>query len=170
MKVSVAVTHKQGLIVGARSFSGNPWDGHTLAEQIEQSTILLEDIGVKPKQVVVDLGYRGKEVDAANPGVQIIHRGRYKTMSQHERQLLKRRQAVEPAIGHLKADYRMNRCWLKGSLGDALHALSCAVGYNLRWLMRAVVRLGLRGLLLCLYWLAYGACLAVKKPTPVRVC
>jgi len=48
VKVSVAVTHKQGLMVGARSFPGNPWDGHTLAEQIEQSTILLEDIGVKP--------------------------------------------------------------------------------------------------------------------------
>ena len=41
VKVSVAVTHKQGLMVGARSFPGNPWDGHTLAEQIEQSTILL---------------------------------------------------------------------------------------------------------------------------------
>ena len=169
VKVSVAVTHKQGLPVSARSFPGNPWDGHTLAEQIEQSTILLEDIGVKPRQVV-DLGYRGKEVDAANPGVEIIHRGRYKTMSENERQLLKRRQAVEPAIGHLKADYRMNRCWLKGSMGDALHALSCAVGYNLRWLIRAVVRLGLRGLLLCLSWLAYSARLAIKNPTPVRVC
>ena len=41
VKVSVAITHKQGLMVGARSFPGNPWDGHTLAEQIEQSTILL---------------------------------------------------------------------------------------------------------------------------------
>jgi IS5 family transposase len=170
VKVSVAVTHKQGLLVGVRSFPGNPWDGHTLAEQIEQSTILLEDTGVKPKQLVVDLGYRGKEVDAANPGVEIIHRGRYKTMGKHERQLLKRRQAVEPAIGHLKADGRMNRCWLKGSMGDALHALSCAVGYNLRWLMRAVVRLGLRGLLLCLSWLAWVARLAGKKPTPIPVC
>jgi IS5 family transposase len=55
-------------------------------------------------------------------------------------------------------------------MGDALHALSCAVGYNLRWLMRAVVRLGLRGLLLCLSWLAYGARLAGKKPTPIPVC
>jgi hypothetical protein len=42
----------------------------------------------------------------------------------------------------------MNRCWLKGEVGDALHTLSCAAGYNLRWLMRAVVRLGLKGLLL----------------------
>jgi IS5 family transposase len=162
VKVSVAITHKQGLIVGARSFPGNPWDGHTLAEQIEQSTILLEDIGVKPRQVVVDLGYRGKDVDAANPGVEIIHRGRYKTMSQHERQLLKRRQAVEPAIGHLKADCRMNRCWLKGSMGDALHALSCAVGYNLRWLMRAVVRLGLTGFLFALLLTRWMASLASR--------
>ena len=37
----------------------------------------------------------------------------------------------------------MDRCWLKGQLGDALHAVLCAVGYNLRWLMRAMVRLRL---------------------------
>ncbi len=163
VKVSVAVTHKQGLMVGARSFPGNPWDGHTLAEQIEQSTILLEDIGVKPKQVVVDLGYRGKDVDAANPQVQIIHRGRYKSMSEHERKLLKRRQAVEPAIGHLKADHRMNRCWLKGAIGDALHALSCAVGYNVRWLMRAVLRLGLKGFLLAFALVRWVASMAVRR-------
>ena len=55
----------------------------------------------------------------------------------------------------------MQRCWLQGETGDALHALCCAIGYNLRWLMRAVVRLGLKGLLLCLFWLAYGARLAL---------
>ena len=32
----------------------------------------------------------------------------------------------------------MDRCWLKGALGDALHAISCAAGYNIRWLMRAI--------------------------------
>jgi IS5 family transposase len=52
---------------------------------------------------------------------------------------------VEPVIGHLKADHRMNRCHLGGSLGDVLHTVLCAVGYNLRWLMRAVLRLGLTG-------------------------
>ena len=51
------------------------------------------------------------------------------------------RQAVEPAIGHLKTDHRMDRCWLQGAVGDALHAVSCAAGYNLRWLMRAITRL-----------------------------
>jgi transposase, IS5 family len=59
--------------------------------------------------VVVDLGYRG--VNADNPGVQIIHRGRYRALSAHEKRLLKRRQAIEAAMGHTKADRRMDRCW-----------------------------------------------------------
>ena len=50
---------------------------------------------------------------------------------------------MEPAIGHLKSDHRLDRCWLKGALGDALHAISCAAGYNLRWLLRAIARLGI---------------------------
>ncbi len=141
VKVGVAVTHKQGLVVGARSFTGNPYDGHTLAEQLEQVRILTEDTGADPKQVVVDLGFRG--VDAANPGVQIIHRGRSKSLTDQQRRWLKRRQAVEPAIGHLKHDNGMDRCWLQGATGDAR-----AAGYNIRWLLRAIVRLGLKGLLL----------------------
>lgn len=92
---------------------------------------------------MADLGFRGNEVDADNPRVQIIHRGRYKSLSKQERGWLKRRQAVEPAIGHLKSDHRLDHCWLKGALGDALHAVSCAAGYNLRCLMRAVARLGI---------------------------
>jgi transposase, IS5 family len=140
VKVSLAVTHKQGLMVGARSFPGNPYDGHILAAQLEQTTNLLQDLGRSPTQAIVDLGFRG--VDADNPGVQIIHRGRYKTLTSQQRRWLKRRQAIEPMIGHTKSDNRMDRCWLQGALGDALHALSCAAGYNIRWLMRAIARLG----------------------------
>jgi IS5 family transposase len=146
VKTSVAATHKSGLVVGARTFPGNPYDGHILREQIEQTTILLEDIGVAPKQAVVDLGFRG--VDEDNPGIEIIHRGKYQSLTAVQRRWLKRRQAIEPMIGHLKADHRMDRCWLRGEVGDALHAVLCGAGYNLRWLMRAVQRLGLKALLL----------------------
>ena len=66
----------------------------------------------------------------------------------------RRRQAVESAIGHLKSDNRMDRCWLQGSLGDALHTLGCAAGYNLRWLLRAIARLGIRAVFLRLMWAA----------------
>jgi IS5 family transposase len=145
VKTSLAVTHKNGLMVGARTFPGNPYDGHVLNQQLEQTTILLEDTGKAPKEVIVDLGYRG--VDKDNPGVQIIHRGKYKSLTRQQRRWLRRRQAIEPAIGHLKSDHRMDRCWLQGELGDALHAVLCAAGYNLRWLMRAMVRLGRKALL-----------------------
>ena len=147
----MAVTHKSGLMVGARSFPGNPYDGHTLAEQLEQVRNLYQDIGVQPKIAVVDLGYRG--VDADNPGVEIIHRGKFKSLSAAQRRWLKRRQAIEPAIGHAKADHRMDRCWLQGAMGDALHALSCALGYNIRWLMRAL-QAKARKALLCLLQMA----------------
>ena len=144
VKASLAVTHKSGLMVGARTFPGNPYDGHVLNQQLEQISILLEGTGKVPKQVVVDLGYRG--VDQDNPGVEIIHRGKDRSLTRPQRRWLKRRQAIEPAIGHLKSDNRMDRCWLQGTTGDALHAVLCAAGYNLRWLLRAMVRLGLKAL------------------------
>lgn len=156
VKVSLVVTHRQGLMVGARSFPGNTYDGHVLSAQLEQTTNLLQDLGRSPRQVVVDLGYRG--VDEDNPGVQISHCGKYKSLTDHEKRLLKRRQAIEPLIGHTKAGHRMDRCWLQGVTGDALHALSCAAGYNIGWLLRAIVRLGLAGLLCALS--AVFACLA----------
>jgi IS5 family transposase len=147
VKVGLAMTLKGNLIVGARSFPGNPYDGHTMHEQIEQSAILMQGLGVKPEVVYADLGYRG--VDKDNPAIEIKHRGKDKRLTDEERRLLKRRQAIEPIIGHLKADHRMDRCHLKGSEGDALHAVLCAAGYNIRWLLRMIVKKGL-GLLLCL--------------------
>ncbi len=144
VKVSLAVTHKQGLMVGAKRFVGNPFDGHTLAAQISQCNELIQAAGSEVKQAFVDLGYRGVDVD--NPGIDVIHRGRIRSMSERQKRQLKRRQAIEPAIGHIKHDNRMIRCYLKGSVGDALHAISCAAGYNIRWLMRAIMRLGLKGL------------------------
>jgi IS5 family transposase len=141
VKVGIAIGVNCGLIVGVRSFTGNPHDGHTLGEQMEQSGILLQDVGAKPHTVYADLGYRGED-EAITP-VKLIHRGKYTSLTGAERELLKRRQAVEPVIGHLKQDHRMRRCWLKGSEGDALNAVLCAAGYNLRWLLRAIVRLDL---------------------------
>lgn len=144
VKVSLAITHQQGLMVGAKRFMGNPFDGHTLNAQLKQTNGLIAASGRVVKQAVVDLGYRG--VDQDNVGVDVMHRGRIKSMSQAEKTVLKRRQAVEPAIGHTKHDHGMIRCYLKGSVGDALHAISCAAGYNIRWLLRAIMRLGLKGL------------------------
>ena len=166
VKSAVVVSHKHGLMLGARTFPGNPYDGHILNAALEQATNLLQDHSVKLKQIVVDLGFRG--VDADNPGVQIIHRGRFKSMTSQQRRWLRRRQAVEPAIGHLKSDNRMDRCWLQGALGDALHALSCAAGYNIRWLLRALARLGFKLVLLRLLIATVTATSSIKSSLASR--
>ena len=124
VKADVVISHQTGLMVGARSFPGNPYDGHILSAILEQAANLLQDLPVKIKVVVGDLGFRG--VDADNPDKLIIHRGKFKRLNPQQKAWLRRRQAVEPAIGHLKSDHRMNRCWLKGAVGDALHTISCA--------------------------------------------
>ena len=142
VKVSLATTHKKGLIVGATSCPNNPYDGHTLADQIWQTNVILMDQNTTVKAVYVDLGYRG--VDKSLEEVSVIHRGKTKALTPQQRRGLKRRQAIEPIIGHVKQDHGMQRCWLKGQMGDALHAISCALGFNIRWLMRAIVRLGCR--------------------------
>ena len=112
VKVSLAVTHKQGLtgwpraMVGAKRFVGNPYDGHTLAAQISQCNDLIKAVGSEVKQAFVDLGYRGVDADgprpATNPGIEVVHRGRIKSMNERQKRQLKRRQAIEPAIGHRK--------------------------------------------------------------------
>ncbi|KVU32641.1 hypothetical protein WK65_30640 [Burkholderia ubonensis] len=143
VKASLAITEKSGLIVGARTFSGIPYDGHTLAGQLEQTRILLESVpgDPQPATVLTDLGYRGVDADIA--AAKLIHRGKYKTLSAKQRKWLKRRQAVEPVIGHVKADHGLRRFRLKGSTGDALLVVLCAAGFNLRWLLRAIARLGI---------------------------
>jgi len=165
VKTGIVITHRHGLIAGARTFPGNPYDGHALAEQLQQTEVLLEDIGVAPKTVVVDLGFRG--VDELVPKVQLLHRGKARTLTAQQLRWVKRRQAVEPTIGHVKLDHRMDRCWLAGATGDALHAVLCAAGYNIRWLLRAIQRNGLKALFAALAELWRALRHGARSPWPV---
>lgn len=166
MKVGIAATLRHNLIVGARAFPGNPYDGHTLKEQLEQAAIVMQETGMKPVTAYVDLGDRG--VDADNPTVAIKPRGTYKTLPARERTLLKRRQAIELIIGHLTGDHRMDRCHVKGELGDSLHAGLCAAGDNLRWLLRMIAKKGV-SFWLRLYWrLCQAAPMRANWPRMLR--
>jgi len=129
VKVSITTTHKEGLVVGARSMPGNPYDGHTLAEALEQAAILSD---VSPEVAIVDRGYKGVAIE----GVKIYHPGLRRGITRGLRAMIRRRSAIEPAIGHMKTDGRLDRNWLKGALGDAMHAVLCGAGYNLRMILR----------------------------------
>lgn len=129
VKVSIATTLKEGLVVGCRSMPGNPYDGHTLAETIEQVGILADQ---KPKTAIVDKGYQGAQVE----GLQILRSGQRRGVTRTLTAMIKRRSAIEPTIGHMKMDGRLSRNPLKGALGDALHAVLCGAGHNIRLLIR----------------------------------
>ena len=63
---------------------------------------------------------------------------------------MKRRAAVEPVIGHIKNEHRMDRNYLAHSSGDAINAVLAAIGYNFRLLLnwlRLLLRLFLTALL-----------------------
>jgi transposase, IS5 family len=57
---------------------------------------------------------------------------------------MRRRAAVEPVIGHLKAEHRLDRNYLKGRDGDRCSAVLAAAGYNfslpLRWLEQLLIQ------------------------------
>ncbi|MBB5470543.1 IS5 family transposase [Paraburkholderia sp. CI2] len=129
VKVSITTTHKEGLAIGMRSMPGNPYDGHTLAEALEQASILSE---AKPEVAIVDRGYKGVAVD----DVKIYHPGLRRGITRGLRAMIRRRSAIWPAIGHMKTDGKLDRNRLKGALGDAMHAVLCGAGHNLRMILR----------------------------------
>ncbi len=133
VKVSIATTLKEGLVVGMRSMPGNPYDGHTLAETLEQVGILTGTDRL-PTMAIVDKGYRGVEIE----GVRILMSGQKRGITRTLKAMIKRRSAIEPAIGHMKMDGRLARNPLKGALGDALHAVMCGAGHNLRLILAAL--------------------------------
>lgn len=133
VKVSIATTLKEGLVVGMRSMPGNPYDGHTLAETLEQVGILT-GTDKRPAMAIVDKGYRGVESE----GVRILRSGQRRGVTRTLKAMIKRRSAIEPAIGHMKMDGRLGRNPLKGALGDALHAVMCGAGHNLRLILAAL--------------------------------
>jgi IS5 family transposase len=124
-KVSLATTIDEGFVVGARSFPGNPYDGHTLGSALEQIAILTDQM---PDLAVVDRGYRGHGENSTRVLISGMRRGPTPLLAK----LLKRRSAIEPEIGHMKMDGRLARCPLKGRIGDAVFAVLCACGHNIR--------------------------------------
>ena len=130
VKASIVTTNARApggqFVRHAKALPGNPYDGHTLRSVIEGTERLT---GREIERAYVDKGYRGH--DAANPHRVFISgqkRGVFGTIKREPR----RRSAVEPVIGHMKADGHLGRCYLKGAAGDAANAILTAIGHNLR--------------------------------------
>ena len=141
VKVSVAVTNRSGFVLGMMALPGNPGacpragrrpdpgDGHTLdgaARQVERLT------GTPIARLYVDRGYRGHNDRRKD---RVFLSGQRRGLTPTIRKELRRRSAIEPAIGHMKSDGRLGRNYLLGTLGDAINAILAGVGYNLRLIL-----------------------------------
>ena len=136
VKVSVVTTSREGFVIGMKTLPGNPYDGHTLSESIEQARrITAREL---EGDIFADNGYRGHDYEgrATVHIVGSIKKSARDAMSRWK----KRRAAVEPEIGHLKNDGRLGRNFLLGALGDMLNAILCGCGHNIRKLLAFLSR------------------------------
>lgn len=126
-KVSVATTIKGNWVVGINSLLGNPFDGHTVPDVLCQIKSMT---GSYPKMAYCDRGYKGSEGHIFSTHISV--QGTKRTSDKKIKRRLKGRSAIEPIIGHLKHDYRMDRNFLLGFTGDKINALMAACAFNRR--------------------------------------
>jgi IS5 family transposase len=143
-KVSIAtpVTSPKGgqFVLHAKALHGNPYDGDTLRPMIEDMERLT---GVETRRIHVDKGYRGRKHPHK---FRVWISGQVRRVTAAIRREMKRRAAVEPVIGQIKAEHRMERNYLKSREGDRINAVLAAAGYNFSLLLRWLAAL-LRALL-----------------------
>jgi IS5 family transposase len=147
VKASIVTTNARApggrFVLHAKALPGNPYDGRTLKAVIEGTQRLT---GCEIERAYVDNGYRGH--DTENPRRVFISGQKRKVFGVIKREL-RRRLAIEPAIGHMKAEGHLGRCYLKGRAG-AVNAILTAVGHDLR-LVLAWLRAPLRLVLITLW-------------------
>jgi transposase, IS5 family len=160
VKVGIVSTSRESFVLAAKSLPGNPYDGHTLQACIDQATRVT---GVAPQEAYADRGYKGHGCNTNTFKVWISGSKRGVTDAIHRK--LQRRNAVEPVIGHLKSDGRLARNFLKGIEGDAMNALLCGAGHNIRKILRKL------RLFCALFGFAIHQLLALLLPPnmPVRI-
>ena len=115
-----------------KSLPGNPYDGHTLATVIPDIEALVGNVITR---LLADKGYRGHNAPPDHK-FRVFLSGQRRGVTPKIKRELRRRSAVEPVIGHLKAEHRMGRNYLWYRRGDAANAVLAAVGYNFRRLIR----------------------------------
>ena len=153
-KVAVVSTSRENWVVGVDAMHGNPYDGHTLEQSIEQMERVT---GWRPSDAYCDRGYRGVKAEIGETKVHLTNK-RKGSLSRSAWRWLRRRAAIEPVIGHLKSDTRLDRNYLLGQEGDRINAILSGCGFNVRKLLRAFF-------LFLFFWFDSGS----TNPTKARL-
>ncbi len=158
VKVSLTTTNRRAkggqFILHAKALPGNPYDGHTLKDVLEETEALT---GREIERAYVDKGYVGH--DAPKPN-RVFKSGQKRGVHGQIKKELRRRSAIEAVIGHCKTDGHLGRNFLHGRLGDQINAVMSAVGYNLRLILKWLKRL-LRKIIAAI-------CAAISPPSALK--
>lgn len=131
-KVSIVTTCKEPWVLSIQAHHNNPYDGATLKESLHKAQ---EHSKAKIERAFADKGYRGKEHHPE--GVKVIISGK-KNLPLPLKKLLKGRSGIEPIIGHLKQEHRLDRNYLLGKIGDKINAVLAGCGFNLRKILNCI--------------------------------
>lgn len=135
-KTGLITTGSKGkkIVTAIKAFLDNPYDGHTidpLLEQMEQNKFKL------PEELAYDRGGKGRK---KIKGVTIITPAKPRAtdtvyQKRRKRSKCRARAAIEPIIGHLKKDFRMEQNYLWGEKGIQINAYLAATAWNLKKMM-----------------------------------
>jgi len=117
-------------VLHTAALHGNPYDGHTLKPMVEAMQALT---GIEPKRIYVDKGYQGHDYPKK---LRVFKSGQKRGVTGAIKRELKRRAVIEPIIGHVKHEHRLDRNYLLGMLGDKMNAVLAAAGYNFRLVLK----------------------------------
>ena len=130
-KASLVTTMKSNIIIGAVAHQKNEHDSKTLKAALASAN----KHRTKPiVEAICDRGYRGiKVVDGTAICIPDTPKKRdTKYQIEQKRKKFRRRAAIEPIIGHVKSDHRMQRNYLKGFTGDEINLLLACTAFNLK--------------------------------------
>jgi len=135
-KVGLTTTFKTLIITAIKSFEGNPHDSRTIAPLLEQ---MQSNINHTPKEVVYDRGGKGVkqigDTKISTPDYKPLKRDSV-YQKRVKQKKFRRRAAIEPVIGHLKTDFRLNQNYLWGDNSPQINAFLAATGWNLKKMMK----------------------------------
>jgi len=124
-KVSLVLTHKEGLALDVNTFHGASYDGHTLMHALRNAEA---NSHTEIEDSYVDKGYRGHGI----VGKRIFISGQKQGVTRRIKKEMKRRESIEPHIGHMKSEGKLGKNHLRGVCGDCFNSILCGVGHNLR--------------------------------------
>jgi len=154
-KASLVTTMKSNVIIGVAAHQTNEHDSKTLEAALASANKHRN----KPiTEAICDRGYRGKkEVDGTIICIPDTSKKRDTPyQKEQKRKKFKRRAAIEPIIGHVKSDHRMQKNYLKGFIGDEINLLLAAAAFNLKkWMNHFLALIFMLKIVLLVHMLRY---------------